>query len=146
MSMPSKGRRIKMMEFRGLGKLKMVMNAWMRSEHYLGSKWWTTRWWSRRMYAHLLLQELKNYNSLLNDRWKENVGSHQKKIPHIQGQRRSSSKTVWGVKSCLERKPIHTRHAWRAQTKLVCTWTQRPHRGWARTTFECFLNGGMGQQ
>lgn len=30
--------RIKLMEFRGLGKLKVAMNDWMGSEHYYGSK------------------------------------------------------------------------------------------------------------
>ena len=54
------------------------------------------RWQSRRMYTHLLLQELQNYNSLLNNHRRENVGSHQKKIPYIQGQRRSPSKMVGG--------------------------------------------------
>ena len=38
-----------------------------------------TRWWSRRMCAHLLLRELQNCNSLLNNHQQENVGSHQKK-------------------------------------------------------------------
>ena len=36
------------------------------------------------MSAHLLLQELQNYNSLLNNHWLENDGLNQKKIPHIQ--------------------------------------------------------------
>ena len=50
-----------------------------------------------------------------------------KKIPHIQGQRRSPNKTEGGAKSCLESNPIPARHAQRAQTNLVCT---RPHRDW----------------
>ena len=66
------------------------------------------RWQSRRTCAHLLLHKLQNYN-LLNNRRQENVGSHQKKIPHIQGQRESSGKTVGGTKSCLESNPIPTR-------------------------------------
>ena len=37
------------------------------------------RWQNRRICAHLLLQELQNYNSLLNNHPLENVGSHQKK-------------------------------------------------------------------
>ena len=69
----------------------------------------------------------------------ENVGSHQKKIPHTQGQRRSPSKTAGGVKLHLESNPIPTRGARRAQTNLVCTRIQRPHRDWARTVFECLL-------
>ena len=48
--------------------------------------------------------------------------------PNIQGQRRSLSKMVGGAKSCLESNPIPTRDAQRAQTYLVCTRTQRPHR------------------
>ena len=99
----------------------------------------TTRWRSRRTCAHLLLQELQNYNSLLNNCQQENAGSHQKKIPHVQEQMTSSSKTVGGVKSCLESNPIPARDTWKAQTNLVCTRAQRPHRDWTRTVFECFL-------
>ena len=57
----------------------------------------------------------------------ENVGSHQKKVFHIQGQRGSPSKTVGWVKSHLESNSIPTRDTWRAQTNLVHTGTQRPH-------------------
>ena len=52
----------------------------------------------------------------MNNHQKENVGSHQKKIPHVQRQRRSPSKTVRGAKSHLESNPIPARDAWRAQT------------------------------
>ena len=56
--------------------------------------------------------------------------SNFEEIPHIQGQRRSPSKTVGGAKSCLESTPYHpeTKRAKRAQTYLVCTRTQRPNR------------------
>ena len=84
-----------------------------------------TRWRSRRSYPHPLLGEVQNYNLVLNNHQQENVGSHQKKIPHVQGQRRSPSKTVGGAKSCLESNPIPTRHTQRAQTNLVHTRTQR---------------------
>ena len=50
----------------------------------------------RRTCVHLLLQELQNYNLLLNNHRQENVGSHQKKIPHVQEQSRSPNKTVEG--------------------------------------------------
>ena len=79
------------------------------------------------MCAHLLVRELQNYNSLLNNHQQENVGSHQKKIPHVQGHRRSLSKIVGGVKSHLESNPLPARDAWRAQTNLVHTRAQRPH-------------------
>ena len=85
-----------------------------------------SRWWSRSTWTHLLLKELQNYNSLLNNCWQENVGSHLKKIPHIQGQRRSPSKMVGGAKSHLEWSPIPTRDARRVQTKLLCPRIQRP--------------------
>ena len=58
----------------------------------------------------------------------ENVGSHQGKISHTQGQRRSPSKMVGGPKSHLESNPIPARDAQRAQTYLVHTRTQRPQR------------------
>ena len=105
------------------------------------------RWWNRRTCAHLLLRELQNCNSLLNNHLQDNVGSHQKKIPDIQGQRRSPSKTVEGAKSHLESNPRPTRDARRAQTK-PCAHTRRPHRDWDRPAFECFYVscGGMGQQ
>ena len=48
-------------------------------------------------------------------------------------------KTVVGAKSHLESNPIPARHALRAQTYFVCTRTQRPHRDWDRTVFECLL-------
>ena len=54
---------------------------------------------------------------IINEAEQENVGSHQKKIPHVQGQRRSPSKMVWGAKSRLESNPISTRGAQRAQRK-----------------------------
>ena len=47
-------------------------------------------------------------------------------IPHTQGQRRSLSKMVGGVNSCLKSNPIPARDAKRAQTNLVHTRTQRP--------------------
>ena len=48
------------------------------------SKIFSPGWWSRRTCAHLLLRELQNYNSLLNNCRQENVGCHKKK--YIQGQ------------------------------------------------------------
>ena len=75
------------------------------------------RWWTRRTCVHFLLWELQNCNSLLNNHWWENVGSHQRKISHIQGHRRSPNKTVRGVNSCLESNSIPTRDTQRAQIK-----------------------------
>lgn len=70
-----------------------------------------------------------------------------KKISHIHGQRqqvleqlrgdtphpwqrRSLSKMVGGANSCLKSNPIPTRDAKRAQTNLVHTRAQGPHRDW----------------
>ena len=58
-------------------------------------------------------------------------------ISNVQGQRRSPSKMVGGARLRLESNPIPTRDAQRAQTHLVSTRTQRPHRDWARTVFGC---------
>ena len=77
--------------------------------------------------VHLLLQELQNCNSLLNNCWQETVGSYQKKKPHVQGQRSSPSKMIEGAKSCLESKPIPTRDIQRAQTKC-CVHKETPQR------------------
>ena len=60
-------------------------------------------------------------------------------IPHVQGQTISLSKMVGGVKSLLESNPIPTRDTQRAQTNLVCTRTQRPHRDRDKTVFEYLL-------
>ena len=60
-------------------------------------------------------------------------------ITHIQGWRRSPSKMVGGTKSCLESNPTPARATQSAQTNLVSTKTQRPHRDWDRTVFECLL-------
>ena len=46
---------------------------------------------------------------------------------------------VGGAKSHLESNPIPAREAQRAQTNLVHTRTQGPHRDWAKTVFECLL-------
>ena len=72
------------------------------------------------MCAHLLLQELQNYNSLLINHLQENVGSHQKKTPHVQGQRRSLSKMVGGVKLHLESNPT-TARGLQGSNKTLCT-------------------------
>ena len=49
-------------------------------------------------------------------------------MPHTQGQRRSLSKMVGGANSCLKSNPIPARDAKRAQTNLVHTRAQGPHR------------------
>ena len=116
-------------------------------------------------------QQTKNNNQLvnchylppklqlaMNNHQKENVGLHQKKIPHVQGQRRSPSKTVssgaaaarcWsnfeeiphiqgqrrspkkmvgGAKSSLESSPIPARDAQRAQMNLAHQDPETPQR------------------
>ena len=47
----------------------------------------------------------QNYNSLLNNHQQDKVGSYQKMIPHVQGQRRSHSMMVGGAKLHLESNP-----------------------------------------
>ena len=67
------------------------------------------------------------------------VWSDSEEITHVPGQRRSPRKAAGGAKSCLESNPIPSRDAQWAQTNLVGTRTQRPHRDWDRTVFECLL-------
>ena len=55
------------------------------------------------------------------------------------GQRRSPSKMVGGANSHLESNPIPAGDVQRAQTNLVRTRTQGPHRDWDRTVFEHLL-------
>ena len=73
------------------------------------------RWWSRRTCAHFL------YNSLLNNHGQENVGSHQKKIPHIQGQRRSTTNMVGGMKSSIQSNSNPPQMLGRLKQNLVTT-------------------------
>ena len=63
-----------------------------------------------------------------------------KNIPHVQGQRRSPSRTVGGAKSCLESNSIPTRDAQRAQTK-PCMHQETPQRlsQICLGVFECLL-------
>ena len=72
---------------------------------------------------HHLLAQLHSAGVVAVPRW-----SNFEEIPHVQGQRRSPSKMVGGAKSHLELNPIAARDAQRAQTNLVHTRTQRPHR------------------
>ena len=88
----------------------------------------------------------QNCNSLWNNHWQENVGSHQKKISHVKGQRRSPNKTGRGAKSRLESNPITARDAWRAQRK-PCAQQESPQT--LRQTCLWVLSvscGGTGQQ
>ena len=79
------------------------------------------------MYTHLLLREFQNYYSLLNNHQQENIGSDQKKISHVWGQRSSPRKTVGGAKSCLKSNPIPAGDAQRDQTK-PCLYLETPQR------------------
>ena len=49
---------------------------------------------------------LKDMCSLMNNHQQENVGSHQKKMPHVEGQRRSPNKMAGVAKLHLESNPI----------------------------------------
>ena len=54
---------------------------------------------------------------LLNNHRQKNERSHPKKIPYIQGQRRSLNQMIEGVKLCLESNPMPVRDAQSVQTK-----------------------------
>ena len=81
--------------------------------------------------THLLLQEHQNCNYLLNNHQQDNVGTHQKKIPHIQGQRRSN-KTLRGMQLHLKSNLIAARDSWTARTKPCVH--QDPGKGAATPT------------
>ena len=76
----------------------------------------------------------------------DNARSHQKKIPHAQGQRRSPSKMVGGAKSHLVSNPIPTRDDRRAQTKPHVH--QETPQFWVGAAFRCLIVSceGVGQQ
>ena len=74
-----------------------------------------------------------------------NVRSHQRKIPHIQGQRRSPSKTVRGVKSHLESNPITARDTWRLKQTLCKLGPRDPTETEPELCFNVSC-GGTGQQ
>ena len=65
--------------------------------------------------------------------------SSHEEIPHAQWQRRNPSKMVGGANLHLESNPTPARDAQRAQTYLVHTRTQGPHRDWDRPVFEHLL-------
>ena len=92
-----------------------------------------------------LFSKFQNYNLLLNNHQQKNVGSHQKKIPHVQGQRQSPSNMVRGAKFLLESNLIPVRDA---QQNFVRTITQRSHGDWARPAFDCLSVScrGTGEQ
>ena len=94
------------------------------------------RWWSRRMRSSSARTPKLQLAAepLIGECW-----ILPKKIPHIQGQRRSPRKMVGGAKSHLESNPLPARDVQRAQTNLVPIRTQRCHRDWARTVSECLL-------
>lgn len=66
------------------------------------------------------------YQQKLKNHQQENIGSHQKKIPHAQGERRAPNKMVEGVKSYLDSNLMLARDTQR-QTK-PCTRTRDPTR------------------
>ena len=83
--------------------------------------------------------------------WKKNPARREALEQHLRGAgvavrryptskgREDPSKTVGGVRSHLESSPIPARDAQRAETNLVCTRTQRPHKDRDRTVFGCLL-------
>ena len=79
--------------------------------------------WYSHLLKNFLLEKTVGAGTAAVQGW-----SNLEEIPHVQEQRRSPRKIVGGVKSHLESNPIPTRDAQRAQTYLVHTRTQRPHR------------------
>ena len=83
----------------------------------------------------------KIVTSCCNNHLQKNGGTHQKKMPHNQGQMRNCHKMV-GVQSCLKSNLIPTRDTWRAQTKHCGHQDQgkgavTPTRDRVRFAFDC---------
>ena len=80
-----------------------------------------------RKVAHLLLQELQNYNSLLKtvDR---RMLDPTKKDTSCPGTKNKPQKVVGGAKSHLESNPRPARDVRKAQPNPMHTRNQRPHR------------------
>ena len=99
---------------------------------------WTSKLLSRRKYTHLLLRELQNYNSLLNNHQLENVGSHQKKDTPCPGTKEKPQQDGRRGKITFRIKLQPTRNAQRAHQEH----TRRSHRNWDQTclwVFDCLL-------
>ena len=84
------------------------------------------RWWGKRTCTHLLLWELQNYNSLMNNHQQENTESHQKRdTPHP----RSKEKPQEYCRGhCLRSK---------GSNKTLCALGHREPRDWGRPSFQC---------
>ena len=81
------------------------------------------------MCAHLLLQELQNYNSLLNNHQQENVESHQKIETPCPRAKEKPQKDSRKGKTAFTIKPHHlTEMLGGLKQNLVHTRTQGPHR------------------
>ena len=71
--------------------------------------------------ATIISRKLKNHQQ-------EHIGSHQKKIPHAQGERRTPNKMVEGVKSYLDSNLMLARDTQRVQTKPCAPGPRDPTR------------------
>ena len=104
------------------------------------------RWWSRRVCAYLLLWEqnrnslLNNPNRMLDPTKKDNPYPRAKEKPKKDGRR---GKILFRIKS------HYCQRCSEGSNKTLCSNnTQRPHRDWARSTFQCLSVswGGTGQR
>ena len=104
----------------------------------LGDKYESSiRWWGRRMCIHLLLRELQNYNSLLNNCRLENVGSHHKRYPTSKGKGEAQQEGRRGEIE-FRIKPLTCQRCSEGSNKpCVYQDPETPQR--ARPVFECLL-------
>ena len=80
-----------------------------------------TRWWGRRMDTHLLLWELQNYNSLLNNHQQENVWSNQKKNSPLQRAKEKPQQDGRRGKIMFSIKPHTCQRCLKGSNKTLCT-------------------------
>ena len=108
---------------------------------------------SRRTCTHLLLQELQNCNSLMNNHQKEYIGSHQNTHTHTHTHTHSRTKEKPQQDNrrseiALRIKPHTFQRCSVGSNKALCTPGPRDSTGdWARHVFECVSVscGGAGQ-
>ena len=79
------------------------------------------------MCAHLLLQQLQNYNSLLNNHQQENVGSHQKKDTRHPRVKKKPQQDGRRDKIMFRIKPRTRERCWEGTNKTLCAPGPRGH-------------------
>ena len=106
------------------------------------------RWQSRRVCALCLLQELQNYNLLMNNRWLENVSHQKKDIPYPRAKEKLQQDARRG-KITIRIKPLTYQRCSEGWNKTCVHWKPGERNGdprsdWPRLAHECPGVSGCG--